>query len=390
MAWRDHTESVPLVRPMYFHHPEAEAAYTTPHQYYFGSELVVAPHLSERDDDTHLARRSVWLPEGEWFDVFSGEQYDGDRWHARYGDLQDLPVYAKAGAIVPTDPDVGSGDVDTPKRLRIVAFPGDDNEFELYEDDGTSLDHRDGAFVTTTLTQQYQGDRLQFEIDPAEGDRSLVPDEREYEVAFRGVVDPDSVSVSLDGEQAGDGSIETNYIAEEATLAVELPAVAVTDGVTISLDTEDDSLVSRRDRTDEHVERILHHCEMPVSAKDQLLEETFDTDDLSWVADYLQVMSASQKRAFFETLTGAGMDRLDHDGEERIVLWNPEERSDVRFRYTAWDYDIHPFEQGGESEADVVSEFDRLDFDEEDVDATVAMHYSDLATVVVESPSVED
>jgi alpha-glucosidase (family GH31 glycosyl hydrolase) len=390
MAWRDHTESVPLVRPMYFHHPEAEAAYTTPHQYYFGSELVAAPHLSERDDDTNLARRSVWLPEGEWFDVFSGEQYDGDRWHARYGDLEDLPVYAKAGAIVPTDPDVGSGDVDNPDRLRIVAFPGDDNEFELYEDDGTSLDHRDGAFVTTRLTQHYQGDRLEFEIGPAEGDRSLVPDEREYEVAFRGVVDPDSVSISVPGEQGGDERVETNYIADEATLAVELPAVAVTDGVRITLETEDESLVSRRDRTDEHFERILHHCEMPVSAKDQLLEETFDTDDLSWVADYLQVMSASQKRAFFETLTGAGMDCLDHDGEERIVLWNPEERSDVRFRYTAWEYDIRPFKQGGDSEANVVPEFDRLDFDEEDVDATVAVHYSDLATVTVESSSVED
>lgn len=376
MAWRDHTESEPLVRPMYFHNPDREAAYATPHQYYFGSELVAAPHLRERDADTNLSRRSVWLPDGEWFDFFSGERYAGDAWHARYGDLDDLPVYAKAGAIVPTDPEVERDGVGTPDRLRIIAFPGADNAFDLYEDDGESLDYRDGAYVTTTLSQTFEAGRLELEIEPAEGDLARIPDERDYEVAFRGVVEPDGVAATVD-----ERSIDASYRPRESTLLVELADVDVADGVTVTLETDDGSLVARGERAERRIENLLWHFEMPASAKDKLREEPVDADDLDWLGDYLQVMSTSQRRALFETLTGAGMDFLDHDGDERVVVWNPDGRTDVTFRYTAWNYNGNPFAQSGDSERGVVPEFDVFELGRDGVDATVALNYSDFALV---------
>ena len=73
MAWRNHVESIPLARPMYYDHPLDEQAYHCPDQYLFGSELVAAPFISPADPDTRLSRQVVWLPLGDWFDFFSGD-----------------------------------------------------------------------------------------------------------------------------------------------------------------------------------------------------------------------------------------------------------------------------------------------------------------------------
>jgi len=384
MAWRDHTESVPLVRPMYLHHPEADAAYETPHQYYLGSELVAAPHLRERDDDTNLSRRSVWLPDGEWFDFRSGEHYEGDAWHARYGDLDDLPLYAPAGAIVPLGPDVDWGGIDSPETLTVVAFPGADNSVALYEDDGTSLDHRGGAYATTPLSQTTADGRLTFEIGPVEGDLDQVPDERDYELQFRGVVDLDAVEVTPDVLAS-----DVRYRAADATLVVDLAGVDATEGVTITLDADDNSLVDRRDRTDRHVEHLLSNFAMPAAAKDGLLAESWDSEDLDWLGEYLQAMTPSQRRALCETLTGAGVDLLDHDGEERAVVWNPDGRDDVRFQYTAWGFGPIPPHQDGDYDAGPVPEWRTFDTPEE-LDATVAVTFADTVTVSCESSADGD
>ena len=377
MAWRDHEASVPLVRPMYYRHPGTDSAYAARHQYYFGSELLAAPHLRERGDDTHLSRRSVWLPGGEWFDFFSGAYHEAG-WHARYGGLEDLPVYAPAGAIVPLEPEVDCGGVDTPERLRIVAFPGADNEFTLYEDDGTSLAHREGAYATTTFAQRFTGDRLAFEVEPAEGDLSYVPDGRGYELLFRGIVEP--VSVTVDGEQVAlDGGRNASYDPGTATLAVDLGDVPPTEALTVVVEA-DGSLVSRRDRMDARVEELLWHFEAPVSAIDAIREEDWTGDDLGWLDDSLPLLSAPQRRALLETVTGAGADLLDHDGTDRLVVWNPEERENVRYRYSAWDVGpAVPHHQSSTSERGVVPE--AAVFGVEGLDAELALHYDDAVTV---------
>ncbi len=136
MAYRAHRDSLPLVQPMYYDYPENEAAYHCPHQYLFGSELIAAPFVSPADPDTGLSRQVIWLPEGDWVHFFTGEHFAGDRWHAIYGRLADIPLFAKAGAIVPLGPRVGWGGIDNPSELHVHVFAGADHTFTLYEDDG--------------------------------------------------------------------------------------------------------------------------------------------------------------------------------------------------------------------------------------------------------------
>ncbi|QGN08008.1 DUF5110 domain-containing protein [Halorhabdus sp. CBA1104] len=382
MAWRDHTESVPLVRPMYYHHPDAEAAYETVHQYYFGSELLAAPHLSERDDETNLARRSVWLPEGEWFDFTSGQYHDGGRWLARYGDLDDLPVYAKAGAIVPMDPDARQ-DVANPDRLRVVAFPGADNEFTLYEDDGTTMAHRDGASATTTLTQTFDGDSLTFEIEPAAGDRSFIPDERTYDLHLRGVSEPTDVRVDAPVD------FEVTYRESDATLVVAFDAMAVSEGLSVTLDTDADSLVSRQDHTRERIEDLLWSFKTHVAVKEAILED-FEPDSIAWLAEYSGPLTTAQMRALVETITGAGAARLDHDGAERLVVWNPDDAS-VSYRFTTWDWQDEPFLfDAGSAESGTVPDWTAFDVSGSAVDGRLELTYGDTFTMAVESDAPDE
>ena len=381
MVWRDHTESVPPLRPMYFENPDEDPAYTAIHQYYFGSELVVAPHLRERDEDTNLARRSVWLPDGEWFDFHSGESSPGGRWHARYGDLDDVPVYAKAGAIVPMQPPVDWGGIGNPETVRVVAFPGADNSFELYEDDGTSLEYQEGAYALTGFSQRFWGDYLEFEIGPATGDHTHLPDVRTYELHLRGVVEPDYVTVDVDEE-----AVESRYLPEETTLVVEIDGVDVGDSVTVSVDTDGESLVARRDRTAAHVVDLIDQFEMPVPAKDRLRGEVFDQEELGWLGKYREVTTRSQRRALLETLTGVGMDLLDHDGTERVVMWNPGGRTDVRFQHTGWDASGLPHEHHGDVNSGPVPEFARFELAGEGIEETVRVQYGDVLTVSYENP----
>ncbi|MFW5956718.1 MAG: TIM-barrel domain-containing protein [Halorhabdus sp.] len=381
MAWRDHVESTPLVRPTYFHHPEAEAAYATPHQYYFGSELIAAPHLRERHEETNRSRRSVWLPAGEFFDFFTGEYYEGDRWHARYGDLEDVPLYATAGAIVPMDPEARQ-DCAVPERLRIVTFPGADNTFDLYEDDGTTLDHRDGAFATTRLAQSFEEDRLDFEIEPAEGDLTHLPDERAYELEFRGIADPDEVTVEAPV------SADVTYREDDATLVVSLAPVTVTERITITVESEADSLVSRRDRTREHVEALLSAFRAHAVAKKNALADFETEGGVEWLGDYARPFTVAQRRALLETITGAGVDLLDHDGQERFVAWNPDD-APVTYQFSAWDWEGEPNWMDGHSERGRLPAFATFDASGSLLEGEVTLNYDDLLAVTVETEDAD-
>jgi alpha-glucosidase (family GH31 glycosyl hydrolase) len=123
MAWRMAQRSIPLVTPMYYWHGEHEESYRCRNQFWFGSELIVAPFVAPRHAETNLSRCTVWLPEGDWFDFNTGEHFAGGRTLTVYGGLDEIPVFARAGAIVPLGPRVGWGGVDAPGRVDCEHLP---------------------------------------------------------------------------------------------------------------------------------------------------------------------------------------------------------------------------------------------------------------------------
>ena len=191
MAWRDHHDAISPIRPLYHLEPETEAAYHAPDTYTFGSELIAAPHLEPMNSDTHLSRRVLWLPEGDWFNFFTGEHFS-DGHHVIYGDLADIPLFAKAGAIVPQAPLPPWGGTNSPNHLRVHVFPGKENQYQHYDDDGTTTAYQEhGAYALTPLVLKSGGEGLEFCIGPVRGDQEQRPEIRTYEVKFWGISKPE-------------------------------------------------------------------------------------------------------------------------------------------------------------------------------------------------------
>lgn len=152
MNHRAATDGQPLVLPMYHRSPGTDEAYQVPHQYQFGTELIVAAITEPADRRTGLGRVRAWLPEGVWVDVLTGMVYDGDRTMYLHRDLTGIPILAAAGAIVPLDGQrVPANDPVNPAHLELLLVVGADGGFELLEDDGTA-----GAAVARTQIRYEQ------------------------------------------------------------------------------------------------------------------------------------------------------------------------------------------------------------------------------------------
>ncbi|MCX6971153.1 MAG: DUF5110 domain-containing protein [Verrucomicrobia bacterium] len=161
-----------LCRPMYHDYPAADEAYLCPQQYLFGPDLIVAPFASAADKTTGLSRQVVWLPAGTWFDYFTGETYAGGRFHVRYGGINDIPVFARAGSAIPLERD---------GKTILHVFPGTGTSFH-YDDDGMSLAWQSGSFALTRIEQTCDGATLTIRAEQAAGDLTS-PGSYEIEIA---------------------------------------------------------------------------------------------------------------------------------------------------------------------------------------------------------------
>lgn len=79
MNYRQYAEGVPMILPMYYQYPKEREAYRVPNQYLFGSEMMVAAVATPCIKDLYMAKTCVWIPEGEWYDIFTGLRYRGGR-----------------------------------------------------------------------------------------------------------------------------------------------------------------------------------------------------------------------------------------------------------------------------------------------------------------------
>ncbi len=156
---------LPLMRALWLHYPDDAQAVKLGGEYLWGRDLLVAP-VVEKDAKS----RRVYLPAGTWYDWWTGEKLKGSRWTERPVDLATLPLYVRAGAIIPIDPvrQYTSEPVTEPTTLRV--YSGTNGTFTLYDDDGQSLGYRDGSDTKTIW--------LRLRWDDAARRLTLEPDER--------------------------------------------------------------------------------------------------------------------------------------------------------------------------------------------------------------------
>jgi alpha-glucosidase (family GH31 glycosyl hydrolase) len=339
LSWQNHRTGVPPFRPLYHDSPDQEEAYHCPQAYTFGDHLIAAPFISPADPETNLSRQLVWLPPGDWYDFFSGEYLRGNGWHVVYGRLQDIPVFARAGAIVPLGPMAGWGGVDNPDELHVHLFSGADGEFTLYEDDGLSLDYRDGRYVETRFSQQARENGLTVAIEPAQGDHSVIPERRQYHLTIYGVREPEDVTAQLNGQP---WPIITQYDPQKERLILAPLTFTPTDSITLEIN-QSGGIAARRDRTAEKVSDMLWAFKLEIDAKAAIAAALDNIcADPDYLAPFQVALSGSQLRALLEAARQAGCHHLPPGvgREEKLILWNNRQEEKLRLWTAVWREDI--------------------------------------------------
>jgi len=170
-----HDSGMPIMRALWLHYPDDPQAVGRSDQYLWGKDMLVAPVI-----EAGAAARQVYLPPGGWYDFWTGERSEGGRQIERKVDLATLPLYVRAGAILPIGPtrQYVTQPVDKPLRVRI--YPGADGQFVLYEDDGASFAYERGEFLR--LQMQWNDRSRQLRLALAQGSRMFGPPVREMEI----------------------------------------------------------------------------------------------------------------------------------------------------------------------------------------------------------------
>jgi len=96
-----------------------------------------------------LGSVNVWFPEGLWFDFFNGLCYNGNKTTKVHRNLEEYPVFCKAGAIIPTVSNAENNELGKKENMTVYVFPGAYNTVNLYEDSGDGDSYQKGEFVKT-------------------------------------------------------------------------------------------------------------------------------------------------------------------------------------------------------------------------------------------------
>ena len=175
-----HAEGIALCEPLYYQYPEYEESYGFKNEYMFGRDLLVAP-ITHHTTENGLCELPVFLPEGTWTDIFTNEVYrigKGGRTFTAVRSLDSIPVFAKAGSVLPLSNDEGNG-CENPRCLEAKIYNGN-GEFSLYEDNGDA-----SVFTSFTLTEKECTQKVTVTVN---GDTSVIPVSRSLKLTFPNIV----------------------------------------------------------------------------------------------------------------------------------------------------------------------------------------------------------
>jgi alpha-glucosidase len=225
-ARQAYDSGVSICRPMYYDHPEDAEAYAYFDQYMFGNDMLSAPVTDSLRRDSLLAAKKIWLPEGRWYEWATGTMLEGPAVVERTFALDEIPLYIRAGAVIPMQPKMKNSHEKPVDPLLLTIVPGAAGSTRLYEDEGNSLGYQRDECAWTPVEQNgWAGDSLKIAIGPASGSYAGMPAERSYEIRLPGTLPP--ASVRCEGRALAyaprEGDTGWRYDGEKQTTVITLP-----------------------------------------------------------------------------------------------------------------------------------------------------------------------
>ena len=183
-------DGTPIIRPIFFDYPSDRNIYWHDREFLFGDALLVAPVLWPGQ-----TKRDVRLPEGMWYDYWSDSLYEGSSYSRVDAPLDRIPIFVKAGSIIPTQQLVQYTDQEPVKTLTLDVYPGPaEISTILYEDDGKSFAYKSGNYSLRKILHTGSG----IELSAPEG--SYKPAGRSVMVRVAGAIRAPG-SVALGGKK---------------------------------------------------------------------------------------------------------------------------------------------------------------------------------------------
>jgi len=188
LAWQVSSRAYTIMRALPFDFRHDEKTYDIGDQYMFGPAFLVNPVTEPMYYQSGSRRlegvekvREVYLPAGtSWYDFWTGEQYQGGQTIKASAGLETMPLYVKAGSIVPMGPkNQYTSEKEDPIELRI--YPGADARFELYFDEGDNYNYEKGQYQLITISWDDRKRKLHFSKPTGKGYTGM-PEERTFRV----------------------------------------------------------------------------------------------------------------------------------------------------------------------------------------------------------------
>ncbi|MGM9601445.1 MAG: TIM-barrel domain-containing protein [Faecousia sp.] len=286
MNLRTHREDVPLVQPMYYHNPSRYEAYQVPNEYYFGTEMIVCPITQPMDKESQLAKFTAWLPEGMWIDLFTGLIYEGNRTHNFYRGIEQIPVMAKCGSIIPLDGREEGNNTDNPDYLELYVCAGGQGAFSLWEDDGYGVDFHGDHWAETKLSFE-PGETSVLTIQKASGNTAVLPETRRWRLRLFGA--GEGVVPTVYAEGAEINGVSCFYDRKSRTTVVDIPPVSICQTITVGLS---NTFLHKNQKT-ERIFEFLNRAEMSFHLKDaiyRIIQQADNGENVVYAISQLQGM----------------------------------------------------------------------------------------------------
>jgi alpha-glucosidase (family GH31 glycosyl hydrolase) len=174
-----HESGLPIIRALWLHYSDDPVAVARGDEYLWGRDILVAPVFEKG-----ATSRRVYLPRGAWYDFWTEQRVDGGREVVRAVDLATMPLYVRAGAVVPLGPILQYAEENVAAPVTLVVYPGATVTSLLYDDDGVSFDHRNGEYMRLLLEWNDANGRLTLRL--ADDARMLPASPRHFQVRLAG------------------------------------------------------------------------------------------------------------------------------------------------------------------------------------------------------------
>ena len=196
LAGAVHFEDATIMRALVMDYPDDPEVRDLSDQWLFGPALMVCPVFEYK-----ATSRSVYFPEGTWYDFYTGERIEipgqagndvtpdpdrasGGRRVTVDAPYERIPLYVRAGSIIPMGPDMEWTDEKPLEEITLMVYPGADSDFTIYEDDGLTYGYERGEYAVTRI--HWDDAAGKADIGPREGSYPGMPESRTYKVVVVG------------------------------------------------------------------------------------------------------------------------------------------------------------------------------------------------------------